>query len=256
MTPHEKAVNAVNARLERLQSALRDAKADTAQRLLLQALVVTLGVAEALTDYIREVGKFAERRHAELKQASQALGAEHTELLKSGQELLEKLKANPTDRALRKEIERAQTSMAAVQKSVRRGANALQRDVTPGLAAIDRMSESVRRLAEAEQGDALKRVLKATVGHVRDLYAAQPALPARNLVDAAAWEKAAAAEIEQAAGFVDAYARTGYQAALALAWMTLAVSENPPTTADDASRRANEAVAARIKEIAARFTAP
>lgn len=252
MTPHEKAVSAINARLERLQANLREAKDESAQRFLLQSIVVTLGMAEALSDYAKRVGEFAKRRHAELKQASEAFTAQHAELLKAGQEQLEKLKAAPTDRALRKEIESTQKKMETVQKNVRRGANALQRDLAPGLAMIDKMSESIKRVGEAEQNEALKRVLKATVGHVRELYAAQAGLP-KGLVEAAVWEKSAAAEIEQAAGFYDAYARAGYQVTLALEWMALAMTESPPSTAEEANERANAAVAARVKEITGRF---
>src|SRR5689334_18078554 len=201
MTPHEKAINAINARLERLQANLRDAKMETVQRFLFQSLVVTIGVVEALNDYIKMVGEYARLRHGELKQTNEALAARHTDLLNYGKELLEKLKGNPTDRTIRKDIERAQQDMAAVQKNLRRGANALQRDLGPSLATIDQMAESVRRLAEADQSDALKRVMKAVIAQVRDLYAAQPGLPAKDIIDAGAWERSAGVEIDQAAGF-------------------------------------------------------
>jgi hypothetical protein len=254
MTPHEKAVATINARLERLQANLREAKEESAQRFLVQSLVVTLGVAEALNDYIKEVGEYARRRHGELKQTNETLAAQHADLLKAGQEQLEKLKANPADRALRKEIERTQKNMETVQKNVRRGANALQRDLAPSLAMIDQMAVSARRLSEAGQAETLKRLLKTVVEQVRELYADQPTLTAANVVDAAAWEKSAAAEIDQAAGFYDAYARAGYQVTLAFVWMILAISENPPRSAEDATQRANEAVAARLKAITARLT--
>ena len=103
-------------------------------------------------------------------------------------------------------------------------------------------------------GAALKRVLKTVVGQVRELYSAQPGLPAKESVDAVAWEKSTVAEIDQAAGFHDAYARAAYQTALALALMTMAVSDNPPRNAAEAMSRANDAVAVRVKEITARFT--
>jgi hypothetical protein len=254
MTPHQKAVNAINARLERLQANLRDAKEESAQRFLFQSIVVTLGVAEALNDYIKMVGEFARRRHGELKQTNETLGAQHADLLKSGQELLEKLKANPTDRALRKEIERAQQNMTAVQKTLRRAGNSLQRDLAPSLALIDEMAVSVRRLSEADDIDALKRLLKAIVGQVREFYASQPSLPGKRIVDAAAWEKSVVSEIDQAAGFYDAYARAGFQATVALEMMTLAVAEHPPGTAEEATERANQAVAVRLKEITTRLT--
>jgi hypothetical protein len=255
MTPHEKAVGAINTRIERLQANLREANGETAQRFLFQSLVVTVGVAEALNDYIAMVGQYARRRHAELKQTNEALRAQHADLLKSGQEQLEKLKANPTDRAIRKEIEHTQQSMAAIQKNLRRAGNALQRELAPSLALIDPMAVNIRRLSEADQTDALKRLLKAIVGHVRELYAAQPALPAKDIIDAATWEKSLRAEIDQSAGFHDAYARAGYTATLALELMTMAVAENPPRSAEEASQRANESTAARIKAITARLTA-
>lgn len=255
MTPHEKALTAINARLERLQASLREAKVETTQRFLFQSLVVTLGVAEALNDYIKKIGEYAQRRHAALKQTNAALESEHAGALKSGQALLEKLKAAPTDRAIRKEIERVQQDMAAIQKTLRRGTNALQRELAPSLATIDRMSESVRRLGESDDSDALKRLLKTIVGQVRELYATQPDLPAKDVIDAAGWEKSTTAEIDDAAGFHDAYARAGFHAALGLELMTLAVSENPPATRDEAAQRANEAAARRLKEITARLTA-
>lgn len=253
MTAHEKAVKALNARLEQLQASLREAKLESSQQFLLQAVFATLAMADALQDYARGVGAFAQRRHAELKRESEALAAQHGELLKMGQELLEKLKAAPTDKPLRKEIERVQTKMEAVQKNVRRGANSLQRDVAPALGMIDQMSESMRRLSEAERADELKRPLKTIVEQVRELYAAQPGLPAKGLIDASAWETAALAELGQAAGFTEAYARAGHQATVALELMAMAVSETPPQDAAEATQRAHAAVATRLKEIAARF---
>ena len=107
---------------------------------------------------------------------------------------------------------------------------------------------------DAHQPDALKRVIKMVVRNVRELYLAQPALPAKDIIDPAAWEKSAVAEIDQATDFHGAYAHAGYQTMLALAVMTLVMSETPPRTAEEATRRANEAVAARVKSITARFT--
>jgi hypothetical protein len=256
MTSHEKAVNALNVRIERLQANLRETKDESAQRFLVQSVVVTLGAAEALNEYIKQVGEYAKRRYSALKQMNETFAAQHAALLAAGREQLEKLKANPTDRVLRKEIERTQKDMEAVQKNTRRTANALQRDLAPSLATIDQMADHIRKLSEATQNDALKRQLKSMVGQVRELYADQPDLPAKGIVDAATWEKSAAAEIDQAAGFHDAYARAGYQATLALEWMILAVSENPPRTTEEAIQRANEAVSARLKEITARFATP
>jgi hypothetical protein len=254
MTPHNKAVNAVNARLERLQANLQQAQSEPVQRILFQALVVTIASAEVLNDYIKAVGAYAQRRHAEVKQENDRLAVQHAEFLKSGQELLEKLKTSPTDRALRKDIERVQRSMAAVQKSLRRGANALQREFAPSLGMVDEMAVSVRRLTEADDVEDLKRVLKTIVDQVRGYYAAHE-LPAKNLVDAPTWEKSATVELERAAGFHDAYARAGNQLVLAVEFMIIALSENPPRTPDEVTQRGLEAVAARLKEITGRFTA-
>ena len=256
MTPHEKAVSAINSRLERLQANLRDAQPETVQQFLFQSLVVTLGMSEALNDYIKTVGQYAQRRHGAFKQASGTVSERHADLLKSGRELLERFKANPTDRALRQEIERAKKEMEGIQKNLRRDAFAVQRELSRSMAMIDHVADSVRRICAAEKSDALKRGLQELVGHLRELYAALKAtLPAKNLVDASAWESAALSALEPATDFHDAYARAGHQAMLALETMTLAVSETPPQSAEDATHRANAAAAARLKEITARFTA-
>jgi hypothetical protein len=254
MTPAEKAINAVNARIERLQAVLRESNTETGRRFLFESILVTIGIGEALSDYIKMVGQHAKRLHAELKATNVDLEARHAEALKAGQAQLEQLKANPTDRAIRKEIERTQQAMAAIQKSLRRGTNALQRDVAPSIAMIDEVSVSVRRLSEADHPDALKRVLKGLAEQAHELYVAQRTLPLKETIDPAAWEKSAVAEVDQAAEFYDAYARAGYQAILALEVMTMAVSETPPQALTEATRRANAAVAARIKQIATRFT--
>jgi hypothetical protein len=253
MTPHEKAVNAINARIARLQASLRDAKTETAQQFLVQSLVVSIGMAEALNDYIKSVGHYAQRRHAEVKRVNETLQAQHAELLNAAKQLLEKLKANPADAGVRKEIERTQQTMSSVQKAVRRSANALQRELAPGLAMIDRIADSVRRLSGAGDSAALKRLLKTVVGHARELYATHPALPAKDIVATEAWEKSVAAEIDRAAGFDDAYARSGYQATVAFELMALALSENPPRTPDEATQRSNESAAARLRQITARL---
>ena len=254
MTPHEKAINAVNARLERLQANLSEAKGEATQQFLFQSLLVTIGAAEALNDYITVVGKYAQRRHAEVKKNNEALAAQHAEFLTSGQELLEKLKANPTDRALRKEIEVAQQKMSAIQKNLRRGTNALQRELAPSLGLIDEMAVSVRRFSETDQSDGLKRVLRTMIGQVRELFGAQLGVAARDVMDAAAWEKSAAAEVERGADFYDAYARAGFQAILAIELMALVLADNPPQSAAEVTQRGNEAVVARLKTIAARFS--
>ena len=256
MTPHEKAVAAINTRLERLQANLRDAKVESAQRFLFQSIVVTIGIAEALNDFLRAIGAYAQRRHGAVKEANEALGAQHAELLGSGKELLERLKADPSDRTLRKEIDRVQQEMATIQKTLRRGANALQRELAPSLAMIDEIAVTVRRLSEADQADALKRVLTTVVEQVRDFYDAQPGVSARDFFDALAWQSSATSEIDQASDFYDAFARAGYQVVLALELMAAILAENPPRTAEAAAQRANEAVAARIKDVTARLTAP
>lgn len=256
MSSAEKAINAVNQRIERLQANLREAKTESAQRFLFESVLVTIGIGEALSDYIKMVGAYAQRRHAELKETNAGLAAQHGELLKSGQELLEQFKANPADKALRKALDAAQKSMANIQKTVRRGANALQREIAPGLAMVDRLAQSVRKFVEADQLDALKRGVKAAIGLAHEFYVAQRALPLNATIDAATWEKTAAAEIDQAGDFYDAYARTGYQTILVLETMRLALCETPPQTLEETTKRANESVAARIKEIAGRFSTP
>lgn len=256
MTPHEKAANAINRRLERLQANLPTTKSEVAQQFLFQSLVVTLGMSEAMTDYVKTVGEYAQRRHGEFKDTTATVGARHAGLLTTGQELLEQLKANPTDRTLRREIEVAQRAMEAIQKDLRRGAFSLQRELSLSMAMIDRLAETVRRLCEAEQAETLKRALQEFAELAGDLYVAlKSALPAKDLVDAAAWEKSALAAVEPATDFHDAYARAGHQAMLALEAMILAVSANPPTTAEEVTRRAGESAAGRLKAITARFTA-
>ena len=254
MSSIEKAENALNHRIDQLQAKLRAAESESTRGFLFQSIVACLGIGEALKDYVKMIGQYAQGRYGELKGTNDELIARHAELLKSGNELLAQLKANPSDRALLKEIERAQTAMAAIQKNLQRGANALQREVAPSIALIDQLTLSLRRLAEAEQFDALQRVIKVIIGHARELYLAQPALPDRNIIDAAMWEKSAMAEIVQATDFHEAYARAGYQAMLALDVMTMAVSPAPPQTAEEAIQRAGVSVVARVKAITARFT--
>lgn len=255
MTPVEKAETALNSRIERLQANLRAAESETARRFLFQSLVVSVGVGEALTSYVKAIGQYAQGLHGGLKQTHDALTAQHADLLRSGNELLARLKANPADRALLKEIEGTQKAMADIQKNLKRGANALQRDTAPSIAMIDKLALSLRRLAEADQADALKRAVAAIVEHVRELYLAQPGLPAKHIIDAVAWENSAGSAIDQATDAYEAYAQAGYQAMLALEVMTMAVSPAPPQTAEEATQRANDAVAAQLKAIAARLTA-
>ena len=256
MTPIEKAEHALNSRIERIQTNLGAASSDATRQFLSQSLLVSIGIGEALAGYVKMIGQYAQSRHRELKPTHDTLSAQHADLLRSGTELLERLKANPTDRAIRKEIEVAQKSMARIQKALRRGANALQRDVAPSMAMIDLLAMSVRRLADADQIDELKRAVKLMVGHTRDLYRAHSPLPAKHIVDAAAWEALALAEIDHATDSNEAYTRAGFQALLALDMMTMAVSPTPPTTAEEATRRAAESVGDRLKGITARFATP
>lgn len=255
MTPHEKASAAVNASLERLQANLRDATGPSAEQFLAQSLVVTIGMAEALNDYGAAVGRQARRRHGEIKRSNERLTAQHGELLKTGRELLERLKANPADRAVRKEIERLQGEMAGLQKAVRHGAYTLQRELAPGLAAVDPMAVNLRRLCEADAGDALKRVVKLVAAEVAELYSRQAEPATRRVFAAQAWESAALADIDGAVEFQDAYARAGYQMMVALELMALTASESPPAAAEEALQRGGEAAAARLKGITARLSA-
>ncbi len=254
MTPIEKAETALNSRIERIQANLRETRTETEQRFLFQSLVVCTGIGAALSDYIKMIGQYAQGRHSELKQAQATLTVQHADALKSGTELLERLKANPTDQAIRKEIATAQKTMEGIQKTLRRGANALQREVAPSMAMIDKLALGIRRFGEADQIEALKRVTKGMVEHVSELYRTQPGLPSKNIVDAAAWEKSAASDIDQASDFYEAYARTGSQVLLALDLMTMAVSQTPPRTSEEATQRAHDSVASRLREITTRFT--
>lgn len=255
MTPVEKAELALQARVERLQLNLREASSDTTRQFMAQSLTVCIGLGETLSDYVKMIGEYAQGRYGEIKEENAALVAQHAELLKSGNELLEQLKANPQDRNLRQEIERAQEGMAAIQKTLRRGANSLQRDLAPSMGMVDDVAVSLRRFGEADRLNVLKSTTGTIIDQVRELYRTQPALPAKNIIDASAWAKAAASEVDQAADFYEAYALAGYQAMRAIEMMTMAVSPSPPLTAEEVSRRATESVAARIKAIAVRFGA-
>lgn len=255
MTPTEKAEAALNSRLERLQVNLRAAGAEEARRFLAQSMVVCIGLGEAMTDYVKMIGVYAQERYGEIKETNAALTAQHADLLKAGTELLQRLRANPGDGALRKEIERTQQSMESIQKTLRRGANALQRDLAPSMGMVDKIAAGVRRFAEADQPDALKRAIGTLVELARELYLSHPAVPAPDIIDAKSWEKSAAIEIDAAGDFYEAFALTGYQALRALAVMTMAVSRTPPQTVEEATGRANESVAERLKAITVRFGA-
>ena len=253
MNSTEKAEVALNNRLDRLQANLRETSSDTNRRFLFQSLVVCVGLGEALTDYVKKIGEYAQARYGQLKQTHTTLTAEHAELLKSGNELLERMKATPGDRAIRQEIERAQREMEAIQKTLRRGADSLQRDLAPSMAMVEELAVTVRRFGEAGERGELKRVLASVVDHVRELYRTQPDLPSKNLIDTEAWGKSAVSEMEQTSDFYEGYASAGYQVVRAIEVMTMAVSLTPPGTADEISARANAAVATRLKGIAERL---
>jgi len=254
MSPYEKAVAALNARLERLQSNLSAATQETARLAAFQSIVVTLGLGEALNEYLTSVRDYAQRRHDELKETNDSLTTRHAELLESGKQLLEQLKANPTDREIRRQIDVVASGGRVIQKMVRKGTNALQRDVAPSVATIDPIADTVRKFVETTDRDTLGRVLRTLIGQVRELYGTHPSVPARDIIDAEAWERTVDSELGQSTGPDDSYARAGYQALLALGLMTFAVSENPPKEAAEAFSRGTEGVAVRLKAITARFT--
>lgn len=253
MTPMEKAENALNTRIEQFQAKLQQAESELARRSLVQAIVVFVGIGEAITHYVHTVSEYAKSRFAERKQEQAALTAQHADLLKSGTELLDRLKASPTDRALRKEIERTQTAMASIQKILRRGADTLQRELAPSVGLIDKIADSLRRLCEAQEKVALQRATKQLLNHAQEVHRA-PTVPPGGVIDPASWEKSALVAIAEAADFYDAQARAGYQALLALEVMTLSQSDEVPQTAEETTQRANTTVAQRLTAIAARFT--
>jgi hypothetical protein len=253
MNSTEKAEAELNGRLERLQVNLRTATGETSRRFLTQSILVSVALGEAMTDYVRMIGDYARARYSEIKQEQGTLMPQHAELLKRGGELLEQLKASPDDRSIRKEIERTQHGMETIQRTLRRRADGLQRDLAPSMGMVEKIATSVRRFAEADQLEGLKRAIGTMVEHVNELYQSHPALPAKNLINAEAWESSAYAEIDQASDFYEAFALTGYQALRALAVMTMAVSEAPPKSPEEAHQHANGAVAARLKEITVRF---
>jgi len=191
MTPIEKAEAVLNSRIERIQANLAAAQTEVERQLQFQSLIVCVGIGEALRDYIKTIGEYARGRHAELKQAHDSLTARHAQVLQTGNELLERFKANPSDAALRKEIEGAKRDMANIQKTLRRGADSLRRDVAPSMAMIDELALTVRRFGEADQPETIKRTIKLFLGHVHQLYRTQPTLPSKDIIDAAAWEGSA-----------------------------------------------------------------
>lgn len=253
MTPMEKAERALNGRIEQFQAKLQQADSELARRSLVQGIVIFVGIGEAISLHVRAVGEYAKARFAEQKKEQAALTTEHDDLLKVGEELLEKFKADPTNRDLHKELERVQGKMALVQKNVRRGANTLQRELAPSLGLIDRIADGVRRLCEAADKEALQRAMKLLLACVQDFYRAHPSA-SNGIVDALAWEKSALSAIAEAADFYDAQARAGYQALLGLEVLTMAQSPDAPQTVEETSQRANASVAQRLTSIASRFT--
>lgn len=253
MTPLEKAESALNRRIEQLQGRLPEIASEETRRHLVQAIVVCVGLGEAITDYVKTIEQSAKHRYGELKAEQTVLTARHAESLKTGQELLERLKTAPTDRALRREIDQVQRAMAAIQKTLRKKADALQREVAPAMGLIDGIASSVSRFCGAEEREELRRAIKTMIGGVQDLYRGHPALPTEGIIDAVSWKESAFSALEAATDFYDCQARAGFQAILALEVMTLAVSATPPQTAEDATRRANEAVARRIRTITERL---
>ncbi|HEY1109032.1 MAG TPA: hypothetical protein VGE76_10380, partial [Opitutaceae bacterium] len=153
MTPTEKAEAALNTRVAAIQAHLRTAQSEAAQQSLFQALLVCFAIGEALTDYVRSIGEYAQGRHGELKQVQASLTAQHATLLETGNQLLAQFKAAPTDKALRKELDRTQRAMETIQKTLRRGAYALQGEVAPGMALIDKVALTIRRFGEAAEID-------------------------------------------------------------------------------------------------------
>lgn len=253
MSPIEKAESALNTRVATLQANLRAAGATSAQPALFQALLVCLAVGDSLADYVRAVNEHAQARHAELKRVEGELTAQHLALLQAGSQLLEQLKVNPGDKAVRQEIERTKRSMEGVQQKLRRGSYALRNDLAPGIAMIDQVALTIRRFGEADQLEVLKRAVRAMIAHAAELYRSQPGLTARDIVDADEWEPAAVAGIDQATEFQEAYARAGYQTLLALKLLAMALSPTPPETTAEATSRATAAIAERLKATATRI---
>src|SRR4051812_36813437 len=183
MNATEKAEVALNTRLDRLQANLRETSSDTARQFLFQSVVICVGLGEALTDYVKQIGEYAQARYSQLKQTQTTLTAEHAALLKSGNELLEQMKASPNDRGIRQQIETAKRDMEAIQKTLRRGADSLQRDLAPSMALVEELAVTVRRFGEAGEREELKRVLGTVVEQVGELYRKQPDLPSKNMID-------------------------------------------------------------------------
>ena len=254
MTPLEKAEAALNSRIERIQTTLNDTPSEAIRPFLFQSLVVCAGIGEALGGYVKAVQSYANNRYGEIKETQAKLSAEHAGLLSSGNDLLERLRANPADRSLLKQIEQAQKNMAAIQKTLRRGTDAFQRDLAPALGIMDKLALNIRRLAEADGIDALKRIATSLFEQVGELYSELPRLPSRHLIDPAALEKTAMAEISQGADFHDRFARVGYQMIFAIELMTQAVSPTPPQTPEETIQRAQAAGTDRVNTIAARLT--
>jgi hypothetical protein len=254
MTPIDKAERALNLKIEQIQMRIQAAGSERPRSDLVQALLIWASLGAAITEFVGTIGQSAKRRHAELKEKQVALIAQHEGLLKSGQEQLERFKANPADPTVRNEIKQTQRSLEAIQKTLRRGAASLQNEVNPSIRILDTAADHVRRLCESEDKTEIKRWTRAIVKQPEALYRTHPALPTSGIINTATWEESATAAIEQAADFLEAQARGGFQAMLVLEILIMAISQNPPQSSEEAAARANAAVSLRMKDMMERLT--
>jgi len=253
MTPIEKAERALNLKIEQMQTRIQAAGSDKPRPDLVQGLIIWVSLGETITEYVAAISSYAKLRHAELKEKQLNLVAEHESLLKSGQKQLERLKLDPSNREIQKEIKQTQRSMETVQKTLRRGAASLQNEVNPSIRIFDTLADHVRRLCESEDKTEIKRWTKAIVQQPEELYRTHPTLPTKGIIDTPTWEKSASNAIDESTDFLEAQARAGFQAMLALEIMIMALSPTPPETTEAATERANAAVASRTKKLMTRL---
>ncbi len=253
MSPIEKAEQALNAQIEQVQARLKAASLTQPRPDLVQGVLVWAGLGETITQYVASIGEYARKRHGELKQIQLSLTVQHDELLKSGNEMLVRLKDDPSDRVVQKAIGEAQRAMETIQKTLRRGAATLQKEVNPCIRSIDTVAENIYRLCESKDRDRMKRWTKAIVREPEELYRAHPALPAKAMIDTASWERSAAIAIDEAPTFFEAQARAAFQAMIALEIMILGISMEPPRSPGEATERANAGVSLRLKKIMQRL---
>lgn len=251
----EQAEKALNARIQDFQTKLQAADAGPLRDSLVQAIVVYAGIGEAISAYVQSINQYATARFGELKTAQGTLTTEHAELLKSGHALLEELKLRPTDRALRKEIERTQRKMETLQKTLRRGADALQREISPGVRSLDELAAALRQLAEAEDTAKLRRAVHSMLAVARDRYHSGDHPPGNGVSPVAAWERGAVEAVENATNFYAAHARAGTHAILVTELLSAAMRVTPPETLDAGLQEAHAAVARRLAAVAERFRA-